>query len=46
MATLSALDVLRAQDPAAAAWWQAHTPHLLTPQSRLIFEAAACEEIP
>jgi hypothetical protein len=46
VATLSALEALRVRDPAAAEWWQTHTPHLLNPHSRLIFEAEACEEIP
>jgi hypothetical protein len=46
VATLTALEVLEARSPAAASWWRANTPHLLKPQSRLIFEAEVCEEIP
>lgn len=45
VATLSAVEALRLRDPEAAAWWQTHTPHLLNPHSRLIFEAEACEEV-
>ncbi|HMK08023.1 MAG TPA: hypothetical protein VK449_03235 [Anaerolineales bacterium] len=46
VATLDALRVLEAHDPDAAAWWRAHTPHLLKPQGRFIFEAEVCEEVP
>ena len=46
VATLDALKVLEVHDAAAATWWRVNTPHLLKPESRLIFEAEVCEEIP
>ena len=43
---LAAIEALRAKAPAAAAWWEQHTPHLVKPGGRFVFDASCCEELP
>jgi len=41
-----AVNLLRAKDPTAAAWWREHCGHLLDGKRRLLFPTAGCEERP
>jgi hypothetical protein len=43
---LPAIEALRAHAPAAATWWEQHTPHLIKPGARFLFDASCCEELP
>jgi len=42
---LPAIEALKAHAPTAAAWWEQHTPHLIKPGARLLFDASCCKEV-
>ena len=42
---LAAIEALRAHAPAAATWWEQHTPHLIKPSKKFLFDAACCKEV-
>ena len=42
---LAAIEALKAHAPAAAAWWQEHTPHLIKPGAKFLFDASCCKEV-
>lgn len=42
---IAAIECLRVQSPAAAVWWERHTPHLIKPGQMFCFDASCCEEI-
>ena len=38
-------DILAASNPAAAAWWRKHTPHLIGPRRYLLFHEHVCQKV-
>jgi hypothetical protein len=42
---LAAIEALKAHAPAAAAWWEQHTPDLIKPGAKFLFEASCCKEV-
>ncbi|MBN8886294.1 MAG: hypothetical protein J0I77_11285 [Rudaea sp.] len=43
---LAAMEVLKSHAPAAATWWEQHTPHLIKPGKKFLFDASCCKEVP
>ena len=40
-----AVDILAAANPAAAAWWLKHAPHLIGPRRYLLFHEHVCQRV-